>query len=473
MSAAMPSAVVLHDLNIRTSHASSSCNTTQALCELIANAFDANREAGLGHVAPTVLVEGPEVHISDNGSGLTTRAFVIGRRTAASASSLGQFGIGLKDAAAALLLAGAAVTAVSRHGKFDFVVQESNMGEMTIHVRWQPTPADSGTAPAVGTTFRVGNLVGHESVVAAARSRFLALSPLGSPLFQVEDVEFGIIEVCIAAPRVRNHHHIYVNGMQKACDSPLILEYNVIQTSAPRALCFNRDQTMIKPGAILDAVAKAADTSREKLEALRKHAPVQPSCEFARASFRALFYPVAAASGGSGGAAAPHGAAGKPAAGPSHCGTAAAVSGTASAASSVLGDPATVVLYDYENAPNASDTLHKQMMKSKGWRLLSFVQIGKEIPEALTMAANCKVVTTTTSSREAADTQLCFRAGVEHATLPATTAFVVVCGTEGRYEELVNGLRGEGRQAVLLRFIDADKGKFDAELTGVAVLLGV
>jgi hypothetical protein len=468
MAAADGSAADWKDLNIRKNFAEHSCTPTQALCELLANALDANRAVGTALPPPSLRISGEDVVLEDQGSGLELKHFVIGRPAAAAASSLGQFGVGLKDAVAALVRVGATVQMESLHGRFDFSERTGSFGEETIHVRFM-TMADSRAA---GTKVTVHGLAERAQLVAEAMSCFLAMThPSPRPLLTIEGTAFGTITLYPPAPATKHHYYLYIHGVKKKCASPLLLQYDVAPTAGGAELCFGRDHNVTKLGPIMDAIAKAARATPSYLAELRRFGfvPSKPSCEFALGDLRELLFPEAATLA----VAAPPAPV---AMSISHrgAGTGSAVPSAASAAGASAGSAVKlVVLYDYENAHNASVPLAARVAASAamGWHMMVFVG---NAPTAVQASANVEVITALTTSPQAADSQLCFNAGIKHKQLPAHTAFLVVCGTEGRYSELVTGLRAVGHRTELLRFDTAlGAARFDADITRAVTNLGV
>lgn len=81
-------------------------------------------------------------------------------------------------------------------------------------------------------------------------------------------------------------------------------------------------------------------------------------------------------------------------------------------------------------------------------------------------AANIVIERAKTDAPEAADTVLCFRAGLA-AAAKGSTRYVIVCGTERRYPELVAQLKARGAAATIVRFKD-DPVRFVAEIKAAA-----
>lgn len=156
---------------------------------------------------------------------------------------------------------------------------------------------------------------------------------------------------------------------------------------------------------------------------------------FAHHGLRALFYPEAAGPSSAGAAVSvppSRGAAASGAAAASAGGAAAAGAGGAAGAGAARAIRL-LVLYDWENAHNALEPLKARVVASAAWHMLVLVPRGS----TMETATSVEVVKATSTATEAAGTQLCFHAGMQHVRLPPSTAFWIVCGTEGRYEELV------------------------------------
>ena len=448
-------------------------DVTRALCELVSNALDAHQAAGVT-VMPELRVEGQDVIISDRGRGLVLSNFAIGRPSAAAlpSSSLGQFGLGLKDAVAVLLRERATVTIASSHGDFDFSEREGKCNASTIHVRCKPRDPATHTS-VVGTTFRVAGLPTPPLTVANSKTYFLAMLNLGAPIATMRNTAVGTITVYPPSERragssskAPKFYHMFINGVKKMCSTPLLLQYN-IQPSRAGPKLFDRDHNVVGLGGILDAVAEGAEAlSDEEWTALDEVAPAKPSCEFTHKSMRDVFFAadtdsepdVPRALGATRAAAAP-----------------VPVSTIVSsvAALSMISPPRIVILYDYENAHNAMVPLIDHVSPRPSWRLHVFAPHASNLAAPAT-ATNVEIVRTSVeAAAEAADTLLCFHAGVKHAQLPSSTAFVIVCGTEGRYVELNVTLRALGHRTHIIRYDNERVPTFVGALTSLETTLGL
>jgi hypothetical protein len=304
MEAALPATAAWKDLHFSRHYAVLGCSTEQALCELVANAIDANNKfAALNKVPselPQLRIDGNAIEVLDRGSGLQLSAFNFGRSSPATGTSLGQFGVGLKDAVAAFVRANAKVQFSSQHGTFEFCERIGDLGgeDSTIHVRHTPpavgaVPAGPGTAVRVATMPSEPNV---KSLVEGVRASFLALrSPAPEPIVVMAGTEVGTISVYDQfAPAAPNVKYVYINGVKKQCGTALRLVYNIatppiVPAGAPSALLFGPDQRITSMGDILAAITAGIERlplgSRE-LGELRKRAlaTTKPSCEFAHFS---------------------------------------------------------------------------------------------------------------------------------------------------------------------------------------------
>jgi hypothetical protein len=78
-------------------------------------------------------------------------------------------------------------------------------------------------------------------------------------------------------------------------------------------------------------------------------------------------------------------------------------------------------------------------------------------------------VCTSAATPEAADTLLIFLAGMKHSELRSlSTRFIFVCGSEGRYSELVAAVVAMQRRAEIVRFDSAHEDAFYGLLTSAA-----
>ena len=220
----------------------------------------------------------------------------------------------------------------------------------------------------------------------------------------------------------------------------------------------------------MTAIADAARCSNDYASALRQRAreySSKPSCEFSHPSLCDVVWPDARSAGAAAAAAAPRGGGGGGGGGGGAAAHAHASSPPTAPAGATSAD--LLILYDWENAHKALAPLRTRAASSAGrWRLLVFSRLSS----ALEAGAGAEIVRAATDAPEAADTRLCFTAGVEHERLPPSVPFLVVCGSEGRYAELVATLAASGRRAKLLRLDSARPGDFEADLVRTAATLG-
>lgn len=445
--AAEPSPDAFVDLNFTRNHARDT-TVEAALCELVANGFDANASAGV-KAPPDVALDGSAtVFIRDVGAGIARKSFVVGRGTEAVAhNTLGQFGLGLKDAIATLMRNGARVTIESALGSAIFDERMGSNGVVTIHMNF-----DTSSRLGKGTVVTVSRLPSAADVVAKVKLSFRLLGPLADaqPLATLA-TRVGTVTVYDATPLPPSETYIFVNGAKKEWGERLHFAYDVC-VNADGAELYGRDHE-IKPKsnrvklrtAIAESICTLTETlTGNQLEPLRKAAPLSAKYELDKwLGLRELFYPAplpaVAAPPVVGGAASPS-----------------TTLATAPSAVDVSVLPFTaVILFDFENAHNAASTLQEVAAAFPTVRLLVFARSDTNV-DAVKQEANVIIFPSSTTSPEAADTILSFHAGSLHATTATSSRFVIVCGQEKRYPELIAALtdpttRGP-RQASIVRF---------------------
>lgn len=431
------------DLNLTVLHAPDT-TVEQAIYELIANAFDANAAAGVARPPEIVVTEDAALHIRDEGAGIARHSFVIGRSRAAAPSSLGQFGIGLKDAIAALLRERATVTISSSQGSAAFDERLGDGLVPTIHLLFDP-----GARAAVGSTVVVTGLPDPASVATAARNGFLRLGPLaGTQPLAVFNTGLGPVSVYDAAPlRASGAREtcVFVNGAKKDMCEPLVFAYNVdVSVIADAERLFGRDHAIRFRATLRDAIAAGIRALPPDVRArLSARAPARPSCELANwPGLRELFYPEQPPA-----AVIP--------------GPAVAALAAARAAPVANNDaaPPAVILFDFENAHNAAGPLQAQALAQPAWRVLVFAGASTNLG-AVQTSDRVEIVRAETDAPEAADSVLCFRAGLIAALAAPAPRFVIVCGAERRYLELIAQLHRRGHAATIVRYFDGRRDEF-------------
>ena len=128
-----------------------------------------------------------------------------------------------------------------------------------------------------------------------------------------------------------------------------------------------------------------------------------------------------------------------------------------------------IIFYDFENAHNAAADLQRLMLQHPSWSLKVFARADTPLG-AVRPTDNVEILRSDTLATEAADTLLCFHAGIEHAVRPPATRFVIVCGAERRYSELeasLNRLRGPIPAAKLVSLEVGREHFFFAEVVAV------
>ena len=437
---------VWKDLNVSTNNAPLTTDA-MALCELIANAFDANRVARID-AAPVIRKDdNGDVVIEDRGNGIEQNAFVVGRFRQKSPSELGTFGLGLKDALAVIMRGGATVVITSRHGLFTFRELIGNLTVPTIHMSCTTTSNDDSSASAIrtGTTIRVQGLPGAAHSLAEARSSFLALDPALSAQDRITVLTAPLGAIHVFAPRLghRNLTYIYVNGVKKATDHPMKLCYNILPASAAHGL-FDRDHRVAKLGQVYKGLeegfrALGVDDKRRVTALVRSHVQ-HASCEFSTRGMQQLFFPEHnRADAGAAPVVAPP----------------IAVAGPAAPPPQPAARTRALILYDYENAHNAREPLDTFVTADAGVCMFVFTAQVAGIPPPWWRGHDrVTVMLATTAAPQAADTLLCVHAGMQHLTLPPDVQFLVVCGAEGRYPELVAALTAYHRTIQVIRFVD-------------------
>ena len=437
---AEPSPDAFIDLNFTRGHARDT-TVEAALCELVANGFDANAAAGVTAPPAFGLDGSATVFIRDVGAGIDAKSFVVGRGTEAVAhNTLGQFGLGLKDAIATLMRNGACVIIKSALGSATFEERSGSLGVRTIHLNYKTG------ASSKGTIVTVSGLPSAADVVAKVKLSFRLLGPLADaqPLATLATC-LGTVTVYDATPLPPPETYIFVNGAKKEWGERLHFAYDVCVNAAGAKL-YGRDHE-IKPKSNRDKLRKAiADSictlTEDQLKPLREAAPLSAKYEFDQwPGLRELFYPP--------GLSAPPvvGDAASPS-------TTLVTAPSAAVGVAVLPSPA-VILFDFENAHNAASILQEVAVAFPAVRLLVFARSDTNV-DAVTPTANVTVFRSSTTSPEAADTILSFHAGSLHATTATSSRFVIVCGQEKRYPELIAALTGPTsrgpRQASIVRF---------------------
>ena len=141
------------DLNLHLNHAKESCTPQQALYELLANALDANAAAGTTDKPKlSTSPEGTTLILEDIGRGISPGDFVVGdsnpevAKVSSATRSRGCFGIGLKDAIAALYRDGKTVEVKSAKTDASVVLKLGSLGKPTLHVMFAPSTRSIGTA---------------------------------------------------------------------------------------------------------------------------------------------------------------------------------------------------------------------------------------------------------------------------------------------------------------------------------------
>ena len=196
-----------------------------AIYELIANAIDAN-----GGGKPSVIVDDTEVRIIDKGtgSGIVPNNFVLGRKIEDNIASIGQHGIGMKEACAILKRNGLSIEIESRGKKYEFSVHSAMEGlAPTLHFKT--------TNVAVNPEFSTRVVIrGWQSkqqaeiIVKEAKSYFLIF--IDNLQSKKKDEENGIERYHRDSEQVINY--FYVHGARVQTPTNLIGLYNFTKLSS-------------------------------------------------------------------------------------------------------------------------------------------------------------------------------------------------------------------------------------------------
>jgi hypothetical protein len=211
--------------------------------ELIANALDEQALTGTADV--TVDQVGDRWIIRDHGRGLRHEHLAQNEsqeKLANPGKVIGKFGVGLKDAIAALHRHGVSIALCSAHAEITVIEQAKHGFDevRTLHalVRPSPRPTMAGTEVALGG-------IAEEEVIAAKNffrcfsgEEVLGQTPYGS----------------ILRRQPGNPARIYVNGGLVAEDDQFVFSYDITSLNAAMRRALNRERTNVGRTAFADRV---------------------------------------------------------------------------------------------------------------------------------------------------------------------------------------------------------------------------
>lgn len=225
------------DLNIK--NILTNWNVSDALRELIANAFD---ESVLSNTKePIISFDNGKLVIRDFGSGINEEHFIQNENESKKANNvIGRFGIGLKDSISVLYRNNKKVIFKSRNGIFypDLSYKSGlNSKIETIHIIYKRENIDF-----LGTEIIIEDIENDE--FENAKNNFVKLSN-SSPIFSCSKGE--IYENI-------GKSSIYYNGMKVSEDNNLLFSYNILQPNAKLNKSLNRERKMISRDAYRDNI---------------------------------------------------------------------------------------------------------------------------------------------------------------------------------------------------------------------------
>lgn len=225
------------DLNIK--NILTNWNVSDALRELIANAFD---ESVLSNTKePIISFDNGKLVIRDFGSGINEEHFIQNENESKKANNvIGRFGIGLKDSISVLYRNNKKVIFKSRNGIFypDLSYKSGlNSKIETIHIIYKRENIDF-----LGTEIIIEDIENDE--FESAKNNFVKLSN-SSPIFSCSKGEIY---------ENSDYSSIYYNGMKVSEDNNLLFSYNILQPNAKLNKSLNRERKMISRDAYRDNI---------------------------------------------------------------------------------------------------------------------------------------------------------------------------------------------------------------------------
>ncbi|MGD0536079.1 MAG: KTSC domain-containing protein [Verrucomicrobiota bacterium] len=236
----------LFDLNIET--VLEHWEVEHGLREIIANALD---ECMLSGTEPITIAKdnAGRWHIQDYGRGIRIEHFTLNenREKMGADGVIGKFGVGLKDALAALDRHHVSVAIRSQHGTFTLTkaAKHNFDGITTLHISHEPTGQSSR-----GTDFILTGV--PDAAIEKARGMFLRFRE-----HRVLDATpFGQV---IAAPSAGSE--VFVNGVWVNAEPTFLFSYNVTSLTEPMRKALNRERVNVGRSVYADRIRQILKSS--------------------------------------------------------------------------------------------------------------------------------------------------------------------------------------------------------------------
>ena len=239
-------AMHLFDLNIET--VLEHWDVEHGLREIVANALDESALSGAGPISIAKDEQG-RWHIRDYGRGIRIEHFTLNENLEKIGANgvIGKFGVGLKDALAALDRHDAKVLIRSQHGAFTLTkaAKHGFAGITTLHISQEP-----GDQAARGTDVILTGV--PDAAIEKAKAMFLCFRE-----HRVMDATpFGQV---IAAPVAGAE--VFINGVWVNSEPTFLFSYNVTSLTDPMRKALNRERVNVGRSVYADRLRQILKSS--------------------------------------------------------------------------------------------------------------------------------------------------------------------------------------------------------------------